>query len=170
MGLCFKNSLSIMEQSELSKLMYDRTIIIRTPDKGSAAVIISTEHYKTLITQHRNDASTYKKLDLNIDMKIHKNLNKFLNKYYKCFTESGQKFLNEKSFETSNFYGLVKIHKSKVIEAVFNYQNTEVIEVRERSDFKLRPIAARLKCPTRRLSYILNTLLKPYLKHTKSYI
>ena len=46
MGLCFKNSLSIMEQSELSKLINDRTIIIRTPDKGSAAVIFSTEHYK----------------------------------------------------------------------------------------------------------------------------
>ena len=117
MGLCFKNSLSIMEQSELSKLINDRTIIIRTPDKGSAAVIFPTEHYKTLILQHLNDVSTYKKLDLNIDMKIHKNLNKFLNKYYKCFTESGQKFLNEKSFETINFHGLVKVHKSKVIES-----------------------------------------------------
>ena len=108
MGLCFKNSLSIMEQSELSKLINDRTIIIRTPDKGSAAVIFSTEHYKTLILQHLNDVSTYKKLDLNIDMKIHKNLNKFLNKYYKCFTESGQKFLNENLLKLLIFMAWLK--------------------------------------------------------------
>ena len=59
-----------------------------------------------MIMQHLDDASTYKKLDLNIDMKIHKNLEKLLHKYNKCFTESKQKFLKEKSFETSTFYGL----------------------------------------------------------------
>ena len=46
-------------------------------------------------------------------------MKKLLHKYNKCFTESEQKFLNEKSFETSNFYGLPKIHKSKVIETIF---------------------------------------------------
>ena len=63
-------------------------------------------------------------------MKIHTNLKKFLHKYHKCFTESEQKFLNEKSFETCNFFGLPKIHKSKVIEAAIHSQNTEVVEVR----------------------------------------
>ena len=48
-------------------------------------------------------------------MKIHKNLKIFLQKHSKCFTESEPKFLNEKSFETSNFYGLPKICKSKFI-------------------------------------------------------
>ena len=32
------------------------------------------------------------------------------------------KILNEKSFETSNFYGLHKTHKSKVIEAAIHSQ------------------------------------------------
>ena len=45
--------------------------------------------------------------------------------------------MNEKSFETSNFYGLPKIHKSKVIEAASHSQNTEVVEVRETSNLKL---------------------------------
>ena len=77
-----------------------------------------------MIMQHLDDASTYKKLDLDLYMKIHKNLKKFFNKCNKCFTECEQKFLNEKSFETSNFYGLPKIHKSKVIEAAIHSQNT----------------------------------------------
>ena len=49
-----------------------------------------------MIMQHLDDVSTYKKLDLYIDMKIHKNLKKRLHKYInkyikkyinKCFTE-----------------------------------------------------------------------------------
>ena len=49
-------------------------------------------------------------------MKIHTNPKKLLHKYNKFFTESDQKFLNKKSFETSSFYGSSKNHKSKVIE------------------------------------------------------
>ena len=74
--------------------------------------------------------------------------------------------MNDKSFETSNFYGFTKIHKSKVIEAAIHSQNTKVVEVWE----PLRPIVGRPNCPTRRLNYFLDTLLKPYLKHVKSYI
>ena len=60
-------------------------------------------------------------------MKIHKKLKKLSNKYIKCFTESEQKFPTEKSFEISNFYGLPKIRKSKVIEKAIHSQNTEVV-------------------------------------------
>ena len=126
MDISSNNNLSKTEESELSKLINDKTIIIKPADKGGAVVVLSTEHYKTMIMQHLDDASTYKILDLNIDMKIHKKLKKLLPKYNKCFTESEQKFLNEKSFETSNFYDLPKIHKSKVIEAAIYSQNTEM--------------------------------------------
>ena len=134
MDISSKNNLSKTEQSELSKLTNDKTIIIKPVDKGrgegggGAVVVLSTEHYKTMMMQHLDDASTYKKLDLNIDMKIHKNLKKLLHRYNKCFTESEQKFLNEKSFETSNFYVLPKIHNSKVLEAAIHSQNTEAVD------------------------------------------
>ena len=140
-------------------------LIIKPVDKGGVVVVLSTEHYKTMIMKHLDDASTYKKLDLNIDMKIHKNLKKRLHKYNKCFTKSEQKFLNEKSLETSKFYGLPKVYKAKVIEAAIHSQNTEVVEVREPRDLKLRLIVGGPNCPTRRLSYFLDTLLRPYLKH-----
>ena len=107
--------------------------------------------------QHLDDASTYKKLDLNIDMKG-------------ILIEFEQKFLDEKSFENSNFYGLPKIHKSKVIEAAIHSQNTEVVEFREPHCLKLRPIVCGPNCPTRRLSYFLDPLLRPYFNHVKNYI
>ena len=71
MEICSKNNLSKMKQSELSKLIKDRTIITKPADKRCAKVILSTEHYKTMIMKHLDDASTYKKLDSNIDMKTH---------------------------------------------------------------------------------------------------
>ena len=37
-----------------------------------------------------------------------------------CFTEPEWKFLNDKHHEISNFYGLPKIHKSKIIESAIN--------------------------------------------------
>ena len=72
MDISSKNNLSKTEQSELSKLINDKTIIIKPADKGGAVVVLSTEHYKTMIMQHLDDTNTYKKLGLNIDMKIDK--------------------------------------------------------------------------------------------------
>ena len=36
--------------------------------------------------------------------------------------------------------------------------------------FKLRPIEGGLNCPTRKLCQLIDMLLKPFLKHIKSYI
>ena len=66
MDMSSKNNLSQTEQSELSKLINDKAIIIKPADKGGgrgvAAVVLSTEHYKTMIMQHFDDASAYKNL------------------------------------------------------------------------------------------------------------
>ena len=80
MDICSKNNLSKMEQSELLKLVNDRTIIIKPADKGGTVVVLSTEHCKTMIMQHLNDSSTYKKLDLNTDIKIYTNFKIFSHK------------------------------------------------------------------------------------------
>ena len=45
-----------------------------------------------------------------------------------------------------------------------------MVEVRKPSDSKLRTIVGGPNCPTRRLSYFLDTLLNQYLKHVRSYI
>lgn len=66
MDICYKNTLSKMEESALLKLINDRTIITKPADKEGAVVVLSTEHCKTMIMQHLDDVSTYKKIDLNM--------------------------------------------------------------------------------------------------------
>ena len=49
-------------------------------------------------------------------------------------------------------------------------QNSEVVSINEQQDLTVRPIVRGPKCPTRKLSELIDTLLKPFLKHVKSYI
>ena len=116
------------------------------------------------------DENTYKKLDSCIYNNIQSNLLRFLRQYEMCFTGPEWKFLNDKNNEVSNFCGLPKIHKSKVIESATNTKNSEIIGTFEPSDLKLRPIVVCPKCPTRKLSQLIDIILKPFLKHIKSFI
>ena len=43
------------------------------------------------------------------------------------------------------------------------------MKIYEPSDLTLQPIVAGPNCPTRRLSNLVNVLLKPFLIHIKSY-
>ena len=123
-----------------------------------------------MIMKHLLDENTYTKLDSWIHNKIQSDLLRFLRKYKMCFTEPEWKFFNDKHHEVSNFYGLPKIHKSMVIESAINNQNSEIIEIFEPNDLKLRPIVGGPKCPTRKLSQLIDILLKPFLKRIKSFI
>ena len=118
-----------MKQKELSKLTNDENIVIKPADKGSAVVIFSTGHYQKMVMQHLSDVITYKKLDFCIESKIQSDLLRFLSKYQMCFIEPEWKFLNDKYHEVSNFYGLLKIHKSMVTECAINTQISEIIEI-----------------------------------------
>lgn len=72
-------------------------------------------------------------------------------------------------FETFNFFGLLKIHKSKTIKHVVMTQDSEVISGMELSDLKIICIVGNPKCTTRKLSYVMDLLLKPFIKEVKSY-
>ena len=71
---------------------------------------------------------------------------------------------------TSHFYGLSKIHKSKLIQNAIKEQQKEYVHITEPSDLKLRPTVAGPICSTRPLSNLTDILLKPFLLHLKSYI
>ena len=91
-------------------------------------------------------------------------------KYKPSLTDSEYKYLSHNYFETSNFYGRPKIHKSEILHKAIKEQNKELITILEPKDFKLRPIVGGPKCPTRRLSNFLDLILKPLTKHVKSNI
>ena len=165
-----KTNLSNMEQKELFKLSNDETIVIRPVDKGGAVVILSTGHYQSMIMHHLLDENTYKELESCINTKIQSNLLRFLRKYKMCFTEPEWKFLNDKHHEVSNLYGLPKIDKSMIIESAINTQNSEIIEIFEPNGLKLKPIVGGPKSPAKKLSQLIDILLKPFLKHIKNFI
>ena len=74
------------------------------------------------------------------------------------------------STKTSNFYGLPKIHKSKLISEAMEEQNSECVSIFEPDDLKLPPIVSGAICPTRPLSYLIDKILKPFIIHVKSFI
>ena len=46
----------------------------------------------------------------------------------------------------------------------------KILKSNEPQDLKVRPIVRGPKCPTRKLSELIDALFKPFLKHVKSYI
>ena len=113
---------------------------------------------------------THQKLDKNLDPTIMKKFKKLLNKQKSIFTDKDFKYWNETDYNTSNFYGLPKINKSQLITTAIKEQNSEVVSINELQDLMVRPIVGGSKCPTRKLSELIDTLLKTFLKHVKSYI
>ena len=57
-----------------------------------------------------------------------------------------------------------------VIESAISTQNSEIIEIFEPNDLKLRRIVGRSKGPSRKLSQLIDILLKHFLKPNKSFI
>ena len=110
-----------------------------------------------------------KKTNENCDKKVFKDLEKFITKFSNCLSKEEQDFLTKFSFSASNFYGLPKVHKSKIIQEAIQVQNSEYVKIYEPRDLTLRPIVAAPNGPTRRLSNLVDVLLKPFLIHIKSY-
>ena len=50
-----------------------------------------------------------------------------------------------------------------VVESVINTQNSEIIGIFQSNDLKLRPIVGGPKCSMRKLSQLIDILLKPFL-------
>ena len=69
-----------------------------------------------------------------------------------------------------NFYGLPKIHKLKIISKAIEEQGFENISCFQPKDLKLRPTLACHKFPTKRLSNLVDILLKPLLSKIKSFV
>ena len=116
------------------------------------------------------DEETYKKTNENCDKKVFKDLEKLVAKFSNCLLKEEQDFLTKFSSSTSNFYGLPKIRKSKIIQEAIQVQSSEYVKIYEPPDLTLRPIVAGPNCPTRGLSNLVDILLKPFPIYIKSYI
>ena len=123
-----------------------------------------------MVVKILQDEETYKKTNGNCDKELFKDLEKLVGKFSKCLLKESPDFQTNFSFSRSNFYGLPKVRKSKIIQETIQVQNNEYIKIYEPSDLTLRPTVAGPNFPTCRLSNLVDMLLKPFLIHIKSYI
>ena len=85
-------------------------------DKGGAVVIMNSKHYLKVISDNVNDETTYKMVGANCHAKVMKGIAKIIEKYKDNLTKKEKEYLTSFSYNTSNFYGLPKIHKCKLIQ------------------------------------------------------
>ena len=141
------------------------SIVIKEADKGGTVVVMNKTHYYSIVVKILQDEETCKKTNENCDKKVFKDLEKLVAKFSNCLLKEEQDFLTKFSFSTSNFYGLPKVHKSKIIQEAIQVQNSEYMKIYEPPDLTLRQVVAGPNCPTHRLSNLVDILLKPFLIH-----
>ena len=60
---------------------FKKGIIIKEADKCMTVVIMKTKHYLKMISDHLNDETTIKMVELNCDAKVMKGIAKIIEKY-----------------------------------------------------------------------------------------
>ena len=168
-----KNNTSNITKDEnkgIMELKNNAEIIIKEADKGGAVVIMNREHYKKMVLDQLEDSKTYKTTKDNCDKQVLKKIKEHCEKFKSELTNDEIEYLTSFQMRTSNFYGLPKIHKSKLIKEAIERQKSSYIECLEPSDLKIRPIVAGPCCPTRNLSDLIDKIIKPLLQHVKSHV
>ena len=105
-----KSNISKHEWQDILNLKKNKDITIKEADNGGAVVIMNTKHYFKMISDHLNDETTYKMVESNCDTKVMKGITKIIEKYKDNLTKKEKEYLISFSYNTSNFYGLLKIH------------------------------------------------------------
>ena len=130
---------------------------------------MSFEFYKNKILEMLNNELYYSSIPNSNQNEIFTKLKELINQNENT-TDHEADFLLNFDCKTSTFYGLPKIHKSQIIQNACKIKHSEYIEVIDPEDLEFRPIVAGPLCETSRLSCLLDILLKPFLKHVKSYL
>ena len=165
-----RSNLTREEQNALKELKDDSEIIIFEADKGGAVVVMDRAYYADKMFEMLNDSETYDEIPSNTDKTVIKLIKELTLKHTHSLTKAEIDYLCRFNFRTSGFYGLPKIHKSKIICQEAKAQNNPYIKVLRPADLKFRPIVAGPICPTSRLSNFVDLLIKPFTSHVQSYL
>ena len=165
-----RSNLSKSEREALSSLKSKKDIVIASADKGGAVVILSKEHYKTKVEETLKDTEQYQQVDSNTDSKAFKDMKTFVNRYSDELLDKEYNYLTNFKYNQAFFYGMPKVHKSKIIQEAVKSQNCKYIQVDECNDLTFRPICGSPSCVTSRLSNLLDIILKSLCLKVPSYI
>ena len=165
-----RSNLTKEDQNALHELREDSEILIFEADKGGAVVVMDRTYYADKILEMLNDSQTYEEITANKDKVVVKLIKELARNHSHSLTEKEVNYLCHFDFKTSGFYGLPKIHKSKIICQEAKVQKKPYIRVLRPVDLKFRPIVAGPRCPTSRLSNFVDILIKPFTLHVQSYL
>ncbi|OOY45291.1 hypothetical protein, partial [Solemya velum gill symbiont] len=163
-------NLSKGERTAMNLISSDSSIIIKQADKGGAIVIMDSDYYKQKVEELLLDEEYYREIPENIDPDTMKKIQKLVSKHSMCITPKERNYLLQFEVKESNFYGIPKVHKSKIIQQAVEEQNSDYIETPRPGDLHLRPIVAGPVCPTHRLSHFLDIILKPLSERLPSFL
>lgn len=164
-----KHNITLDQRNAIKSLSQDNSIVIKEADKGGGIVIMNADFYKGKILEILTDDNYYQSVQDSNTREIFSKINKLI-KNHKNLTKKEIDFLLKFDSKTSTFYGLPKIHKSKIINDACNKHNSEYIELLNPKDLQFRPIVAGPRCETSHLSSLLDILLKPFLIKVESYL
>ena len=167
----FQQNLSKEERNALSNLRMNTDIILKPPDKGGGWVIMDKSFYENqLVLNGRLNSCVYKEIESNSDQIVFRKMKDLVHKFKSNLTKKEINYLTNFQFNSSQFYSLPKIHKSKIIQIAVKNSNSDYVEIFQPNDLSGRPIVAGPECPTQRLSCLLEKLLKPLVPCLTTYI
>ena len=162
-----KPNMEKAEYEALKNLVDNDEILIKSADKGSGVVIMDKEYYNEGIQKLLSDTKTYQPVD-NMDLTILVDkVDKFVKSWSSVLTKEEKAALTKQQSSIASFYGLPKIHKSKILADAALTSNSLIVNAKEPPDVKFRPIVSCRLCPTSKLCEALNNILQPLVKKVK---
>ena len=158
------------ERFAIDRLAKDTSIVIKEADKGGGVVIMNKEFYKTKLLEMLEDKSFYKQIENQTTKETMKKLKKKVVSLLKEITRNERNYLLDFECKSSMFYGLPKIHKSKLINKECTQIDAEYLEILDPEDLTFRPIVTGPACETHRLSNLIDILIKPFISKIQSYV
>ena len=116
-----RSNLTKEEHNALQELRGDSEILIFEADRGGAVVVRDRTYYADKMLEMLNDSRTYEEITANKNKNVMKLMKELAGNHCHRLTEKEVNYLCHFDFKTSGFYGIPKIHKSKII-----YQEAEV--------------------------------------------
>jgi len=140
-------------------------------DKGGCLIVLNKHDYENMVLKHLSDNTTYKLLPESIDIDVHNKVKDLVESFNKCFARDELSYLLNHAFDSSSFYVLPKIHKSKIIAQACSAINNNYLHLQYvPPDLPSRPIVSNINSPTSRLSHFIDSLLKPLVPLVPSYV
>ena len=153
----YRSNLSPEEQSALTSLRQDESIVIKKADKSSTIVIMNREDYIAEVERQLNDQTYYEKLHENPNEKFKKEIQDTISEIQDNQILQGFENVSiPNENKVPQFYVLPKTHKPYNPSLPLGYPG--------------RPIVSACGSLTENVSAFIDSTLKPYMESLPSYI